>query len=100
MQKKQGKPKTRKKRLLRSLLIAVAIAYGAFMLVEMQINLTQKKQELDSIRGRVETQRLANAELERELTMGLDEEYIERYARDYLGYVAPDQRVFIDISGS
>ncbi|MCL2057412.1 MAG: septum formation initiator family protein [Oscillospiraceae bacterium] len=97
---KQTKKKSFKRRLLRLLIPAALIAYGAAVIVDMQIGVSQKQRELENIRARVESQRLDNAELERMLTMGLDEEYIERYARDYLGYVSPDQQVFIDISGS
>ena len=40
-----------------------------------------------------------NTELQRLYSAGESDEYIERIARDRLGYVAPDERIFIDMSG-
>lgn len=91
--------KSRKNLLLR-LVMPVLAAYAVVTLVDMQINLGQKNRELEELAAQVEAQRLANKELELELVTELDDDYIERYARDYLDYVAPDERVFIDISGS
>jgi cell division protein FtsB len=99
MAQKPEKTKSRKSLLLRLILAFLAI-YAVVALVDMQITLVQKKQELVELESKAEAQRLANKDLERELTADPDEDYIERYAREYLDYVAPDERVFIDISGS
>jgi len=64
------------------------------------MSLGARKQELSELQVRLETQRLANKDLERQLAEGVDEEYIERVARERLEYVAPDETVFIDVSGS
>ena len=47
-----------------------------------------------------EEQRAYNEEIEEILSREDDSEYIERVAREKLGYAYPDERVYIDISGS
>ena len=82
------------------IILSVLAAYSIVVLVDMQISQAQKRQELAEITNQVEQQRLLNKEMKRRLTSELDEGYIERRARDELGYVASDEKVFIDISGS
>ena len=47
-----------------------------------------------------EEQRIANKELERILSDGAEEEYIERIAREQLGFAYPEEQVLVDISVS
>jgi cell division protein FtsL len=75
------------------------VAYAAVLLINMQVNLAERKQQLNDLQIRHEVQRIANKELERQLEDGANQEYIERIAREKLDYVAPDERVYIDISG-
>lgn len=96
MAKKEG---SRKNFILR-LCIFAFVAYAALLLVDMQITLSERKQDLDALQVQLEAQRLANKELERQLIQGVDEEYIERVAREKLEFVAPGERVFIDVSGN
>jgi len=76
------------------------IAYATFLLVDMQVKIASANQDLADLTVRLERQRLANKELERQLDHGLDNAYIERIARDRLDFVAPNEEVFIDISGN
>jgi len=66
----------------------------------MQINLANRRRQLIELEQRVEIQRIANKELERQLAQGMDQMYIERIARERLGFIDPDETVYIDISGS
>lgn len=91
--------KSRKSVILRICIIAFTF-YAAVMLVDMQVTLSERRQDLDELKQAYENQRLENKELERQLDMEMDDEYIERIARDKLDYVYPDERVFVDISGS
>ncbi|MDR2909457.1 MAG: septum formation initiator family protein [Oscillospiraceae bacterium] len=96
--KKKDKPPI--KSIFVRICIFLFIAYAAVLLVDMQVSLAGQKQELNDLRILHEDQRLENKELERQLQQGADQEYIERIAREKLDYVAPDERVYIDISGS
>ena len=76
------------------------VVYAMVHLIDMQINTVSRRRQLVELEQRVEAQRIANRELERQLAHGLDEQYIERIARDRLGFIAPNETVYIDISGS
>lgn len=93
------KKKARKHIVLR-ILISILFIWGFAVLVDMQMTLSERRQERDELLRQYELQRLDNKELERQIAAGLDEDYVERFARDYLGYVSPSERMFIDISGS
>lgn len=99
MVKKKSIQKNRKSFVFR-LCIFAFVVYAAVMLVDMQVTLADRNQELEQLALSYETQRLENKELERRLAAGVDDDYIERIARDELDYVYPDERVYIDISGS
>jgi len=100
MKQKVKQVKKAKKSFILRICIFAFVVYAAVQLVDMQMSLGARKQELSELQVRLETQRLANKDLERQLAEGVDEEYIERVARERLEYVAPDETVFIDVSGS
>jgi cell division protein FtsB len=94
--------KIRKSLILRFCILAFVI-YAAVMIVDMQVTLTEQQRHLDVLSMNRDAQFLENKELERRIGEnqdGMDEEYIERVARDRFDYVYPDERVFYDISGS
>jgi cell division protein FtsB len=94
--------KNRKSLILRFCILAFVI-YAAVMIVDMQVTLTEQQRHLDALTSTRDMQFLENKELERRIGEnqdGMDEEYIERVARDRFDYVYPDERVFYDISGS
>lgn len=99
IKRKKEKSKPSKSLILRICFLAFTI-YAAISLVDMQVQIAARRQMLDETRKSVEIQRLANKELARQLEEGLTSEKIERIAREKLDYVYPNERVFIDISGS
>ena len=94
----------RKKHFLSGLMLrAAAVCVGVYLIVGIvvnQVSINSKQQALDSVQQQLETQQAENEELERVLTSGSEEEIVERVARDRLGYARPDERVFVDVSGS
>ncbi len=81
------------------LLILVCAIYFTVTLINTQLEISSKKQELAKAEALCEQQRITNKETQRALQLGEEEEYIARAARDKLGLAHPDERVFIDISG-
>lgn len=82
---------------------AAAFCAGAYLIVGIvvnQVSISSKQQSLDSVQQQLEQQQAENEELQRLLTGGSEEEIVERVARDRLGYARPDERVFVDVSGS
>ena len=95
--------KTKKKRGRSSLILRLCVfafvVYAAVHLIDIQINIAGWRRQLVELEQRVEVQRIANRELERQLVQAEDEHYIERIARERLGFVLPDESVYVDISG-
>ena len=103
MVKNTGKQRPKKSKsgsLILRVCVFAFVVYAMVHLIDMQINMVSRRQQLVELEQRVETQRIANRELERQLAQGMDERYIERIARERLGFVAPNETVYIDISGS
>ncbi len=79
--------------------VAAASVYLLVSFIGGQMQVAEKQQELDLLTAKVEEQTLKNAELERMMASGDEDAYVERVAREKLGYARPDERVFVDISG-
>ncbi len=73
--------------------------YFAYSIVSTQIDVYKEKQTLLALEQQIYEQQMENDELERLLQDGGEAEYIERIAREKLGYAAPDERVFVDQNG-
>lgn len=89
-----------KSKLIKWIISVGFILYAVISIVNMQIVLRDKKGELDTLRVQLEYQRMENQEMARRIQAGVDEGEIERIAREQLKFVSPDEKVFIDISGS
>ncbi len=75
------------------LLISMMAAY-----ISDQVEISSRRQELAAVQTQLTRQQADNEELNR-LLEGDDEEILERIARDTYGYAAPNERVFVDMSG-
>lgn len=91
----------KRKGLLSGWLVPLAFValcgYLFFLLIQYQVSIASKQQELQSLQDQLTAQETTNAELSSTLDQG-DSAIIERYAREQ-GYVRPNERVFVDISG-
>ncbi len=96
---KAKKEKASVTKLVFRLSVAVASVYLFVSFVGGQMQVAEKQQELDVVTAKVEEQTLKNAELERMTASGDEDAYVERVAREKMGYARPDERVFVDISG-
>lgn len=96
---RNGEKKPRSSGILLRLGIVGLIGYLAVTLVISQVDIMVKQQQLDALNESVVRQEQANTELQRLIASGDETAYIERIARDKLGYAAPGERVFIDITG-
>ena len=61
-----------------------------------QMEIAAKRQQLENVTQQVEAQQAQNEELQRTTQADDEASYMERVARDKLGYARPDERVFID----
>ena len=79
------------------LAVVVLCGYLFMTLINCQVAIGSKQQELAGVQTQLTAQLTENAELSSTLEQGEDA-IIERYAREQ-GYAKPNERVFIDISG-
>ncbi len=70
--------------------------YLAVSFVCAQMEIAAKRQQLENVTQQVETQQAQNEEMQRTVEVDDEASYMERVARDKLGYARPDERVFID----
>lgn len=92
------KTKGKKSIFLRLVLLAFAL-YLVFSLGSLQVNLIEAKQELAALESEIESRKAANEELLTLLENGTEKDFIERAARDRLGYVYADEEVYTDVVG-
>ena len=76
------------------LLLSMLAAY-----ISNQVTISSKQAELDALNDQIAQQQAENEELERILS-GDPDEVAEWIARDSYGYVAPNERIIVDISGN
>ncbi|MCI2046811.1 MAG: septum formation initiator family protein [Faecalibacterium sp.] len=75
------------------LIVSMLAAY-----ISNRVEIANRQQELSSLQAQLKQQNEENEELQRVLE-GNDDEILERIARDTYGYAAPNERVFVDMSG-
>ena len=92
--------KTKNKRVLLRLLI---IAFCAYMFISLGTLLTELSESRDAL-AQVQTEIDETAsrieENQNLLENSTEEELVEKAARERLGYVYPNEQVFVDISGN
>ena len=81
------------------LLLAVLRCYLVFSLISSQFEINTHRKDLEELEAQCEEQRIANKDLERELALGEDEEYVEWAVRNELGYGYPGEKLYRDVSG-
>ena len=95
------KTKKAKKSFFLRLAVFVFICYVAVMLVNQQMQISEKQKALDDLNQAIKIQELQNNQL-RDVLNSKDgnQEYIERIARGDLDLANPGERVFINIAGN
>lgn len=89
----------------KSFLLRLAVfVFGAYMLIALinqQIQIQKKRQELQTMQQQIKIQEIKNEDLKHAFSAGADteSEYLERKAREELDYAKPGERVFINIGG-
>jgi len=90
------KKKKRNKFLWRGLFL-MAVVYVIVSVISLQLQINEAQQRLTLLTEQLEQQELQNSELD-DLLSADEQQQIEQTARDKLGLVYPDERVYIDIS--
>lgn len=93
---KTNKKQNRKKSVLPGLLLVVLLVLTGVSLVQIQSQLQTARADRDAMALRVEQQRTINATLAADLDKAKDESFLTDLARDRLGVVTQDEKVFYD----
>ena len=94
------KNKIQNKSFLLRLLLLVVCAIMITSLVDLLNTLEESRAELDTLKEDYSAEQNDIEELKVLLEDGSQSKLIEKAAREKLGFVYPDEQVFIDISGS
>ena len=95
MAKKALKKKKRQKNIIFKIALIVFAVAVSTELISLQVSIASKK----TMEQKVAQQMKENEELQALIDGGMDPAYAERIAREKLGYVAPNERVFVDVNG-
>lgn len=86
--------------LLKFAVVCLAI-FAVISLISQQLQIAQKKQELQAIEEQLNIQQIRNEELKNSLENSGDlQDYAEDKARRDLDYAMPGERIFVDVGGS
>ncbi len=101
MKKKKGLDKKRFFSVTLSLILIVFAFYAVFTLVNQQVEISEKKEQLSALNDEIVIQEVKNDELKQvyELEDEENDAYIERVAREEFDYSKQGERVFINIAG-
>jgi len=90
--------KKKKKSFFLRLAVFSFAVYIFVLFVQLQLQIGSRNQELADIQQSIQEQTDYNAEMERLLSEGGETDYIERLAREKLGYAYPNEHIYIDRS--
>lgn len=76
----------------------ILVVYFSVSIIHDQVEIAQQEQENAALQAQIDAQIAENNDLQKSLDSGDEAEYMERIARDRLGYVMPDEKVYYDTS--
>ena len=75
---------------------AALVCYFVIALISLQSDIKEQKEQIADINAQADAQSAYNRELNNLLNDSNLDSYVERIAREELGYVFPDERVYYD----
>lgn len=92
------------KKLIRAVVSALLVVfafYVVFTLVHQQVEISEKKEQLEALNEEIVIQEVKNDELKQvnEFDDSENDAYIERVAREEFDYSKQGERVFINVAG-
>lgn len=101
MKKVKTKNRKRSVKMALSFFLIVFAIYAVVTLVNQQVEIAEKKQELEVLQDSILIQEVKNEEIKQVYELDDDENdaYIERVAREEFDYSKQGERVFINVAG-
>lgn len=97
MKQKNRAQRTQRNKYLFRALFLVALIYVTVSVVSLRLQINSAEKKLTLLNDQLYQQQLRNSELD-DLLAADEQQQIEDAARDKLGLVYPDERIYIDIS--
>ena len=91
--------KKRKRRIVVIVAVVALTIYVGIMMIFITNSYREKNREIQQVQQQIDEQAVLNQEYQEMIDQGVDDEYIQKLAREKLGLVYPDERVYIDIGG-
>ena len=96
-QDEKGKKKRYNIRKIAGLVLVFALVlYAGYVLIWQQFTISEKNAEIDALQQQITAASDETDRLKEELEQVNDPEYLERIAREKLGLVRANERVFVD----
>ncbi|GEM_PF-3317262 len=89
--------RTKKTSLIIKAVLAIAVVYLLYVFIGLQVKINAKKQQINDYNTKIAEITSENERLTGILDAEIDEEYVEKVARD-MGYVNQDEKVYESIS--
>lgn len=96
--KKKNTPQKKKFSFILSLGLILVAGYFVISLINVQMDIKQRKKDAADLNAQYEQQVAENDQLQNVVDGGDKDEYIERVAREKLGYVKPNEKVYYNIT--
>ena len=96
--RRKGKKKVVVKTLVRVFFVLLLLSMLAAY-ISNQVSISSKRAELDTLNEQIDQQKTENEEMQRILS-GDSDQITEWVARDSYNYAAPNERIFVDVTGS
>jgi cell division protein FtsB len=90
--------KKKKKGKFWFIVIALILLYSGYISVSLKGLLDSKKEQHAELQNKITLQKKQKAELEKQMKNIDSDEYIEKVAREELGMVKKNERVYIDVN--
>lgn len=89
--------RTKRTSFMIKLILTAAVVYLLYVFIGLQVKINAKKQQLNDYDTSISEVTADNERLTGILDSEIDEEYVEKVARD-MGYVNPDEKVYENIT--
>lgn len=96
--RKRARAKPKKHSFILSMALLLIAGYFVIGLVQTQLQIREREKRAEEVSAQYEQQLAENKRLQSVVDGGDEKAYIERVAREKLGYVMPDEKVYYDIT--
>lgn len=88
----------RKKSRIYLLITLCVMAYFTYLMIGQERIIRDKNSQITGVNQKIDDEKSRNAELKKQKEQVNSPEYVEKIARDQLGMVKPDEKVFVDVN--